>query len=262
MSQSTKDPGRKPVALHDLVAHCNHRLQPESIEDYKGAVNGLQVENDGGVTRLGAAVDASLSIIRQAVLQEVDLLIVHHGLFWTPRVPWTGATLTMARTLLQNNIAVYSSHLPLDIHPEIGNNALLFKALDLGKPIPFFKTRGIDLGIYGDTEISGDQLEDRLGSALGRAPHVIRFGPEISRRVAVITGGAGSEMAALAAEGVDTFITGEGPHWTYALAQELRLNVYYGGHYATETFGVRALAAELSEKFGIPWTFLDDPSGL
>jgi putative NIF3 family GTP cyclohydrolase 1 type 2 len=105
-------------------------------------------------------------------------------------------------------------------------------------------------------------LAQRLKKATGVAPQIIPGGPEICRRIGVVTGGAGGELQMAADAGVDTFITGEGPHWTYALAEELGVNVLYGGHYATETFGVKALAADLARKFKLPWTFLDHPTGL
>ena len=106
------------------------------------------------------------------------------------------------------------------------------------------------------------ELAGRLARATGAKPRAIPGGPETCRRIGVVTGGAGGELKLAAAEGVDTFVTGEGPHWTYALAEELGLNVLYGGHYATETFGVKALAAQLSRRFKVPWTFLDHPTGL
>jgi putative NIF3 family GTP cyclohydrolase 1 type 2 len=105
-------------------------------------------------------------------------------------------------------------------------------------------------------------LTERLFEALGRGAHLCPGGPEITRTIGIVTGGAGSEVAEAAALGIDTFITGEGPHWSYTLAEELGINVLYGGHYATETFGVKALAAHLSEKFGVPWEFIDHPTGL
>ncbi len=105
-------------------------------------------------------------------------------------------------------------------------------------------------------------MADRLENATGAKPKIIPGGQAVCKKIGVVTGGAGAELKQAAAEGVDTFITGEGPHWTFALAEELGLNVFYGGHYATETFGVKALAAELSKKFKVPWTFLDHPTGL
>jgi dinuclear metal center YbgI/SA1388 family protein len=250
------------VSLAAIVQFCDRILRTKEIGDYPGAVNGLQVENRGGVSRVAAAVDASLATAKLAVEAGADLLIVHHGLFWGPSHPWTGKRHELIRLLIENNLSVYSSHLPLDAHPRLGNNARLCTALGLKKPRPFFASHGQNIGLQARQKISRADLAKRLGLATGSKPLVIPGGGEICERIGIVTGGAGGELKQAAAEGVDTFITGEGPHWTYALAEELGINVLYGGHYATETFGVKALAEELSRKFRVPWTFLDHPTGL
>ena len=183
-------------------------------------------------------------------------------LFWSPSHPWTGKKHELLRLLVENNLAVYSSHLPLDVHPKLGNNAQLCVALGLKNLKPFFLTHGQTIGFKSQTEISRAELAKRLERATGAKPKIIPGGNEICERIGVVTGGAGGDLKIAADEGVDTFITGEGPQWTFALAEELGLNVLYGGHYATETFGVKALAAHLSEKFRLPWEFLDHPTGL
>jgi putative NIF3 family GTP cyclohydrolase 1 type 2 len=163
---------------------------------------------------------------------------------------------------VENDLAVYSSHLPLDAHPRLGNNARLCAALGFRKIRPFFFTREHFIGFQTRARIPRKELAARLRRATGTEPLLIPGGNEVCERIGLVTGGAGGELKQAVAEGIDTFITGEGPHWTYALAEELGVNVLYGGHYATETFGVRALAAELSRKFRIPWTFIDHPTGL
>jgi dinuclear metal center YbgI/SA1388 family protein len=250
------------VPLSSIVRYCDQLLRIRKIGDYTGAVNGLQVENRGKVTRLAAAVDASLATVQMAATVGADLLIVHHGLFWAPSHPWTGPRYQLLRTLLQHNLAVYSSHLPLDAHPRLGNNVLLCKKLKLGRLRPFFESHGQPIGLASSQRIKRSELAIRLTNALGTRPLIIPAGPTVCRRIGVVTGGAGGELRRAAEEGVDTFITGEGPHWTYALAEELKVNVFYGGHYATETFGVKALAADLCRKFRLPWSFLDYPTGL
>jgi dinuclear metal center YbgI/SA1388 family protein len=250
------------VPLKTIVAHCDKILRTREIGDYDGAVNGLQTENSGAVTRIAAAVDASLATAKLAVATKADLLIVHHGLFWSPRQPWTGMNYELMRLLLENNLAVYSSHLPLDAHPRLGNNVQLCAALGLKKLQPFFASHGQTIGFKSQTKISRADLAKRLERATGVKPKIIPGGKNICERIGIITGGAGGDLKLAASEGVDTFITGEGPHWTYALAEELGLNVFYAGHYATETFGVKALAAGLSKKFKLPWEFLDHPTGL
>jgi putative NIF3 family GTP cyclohydrolase 1 type 2 len=164
--------------------------------------------------------------------------------------------------VIENDLAVYSAHLQLDSHPKLGNNAQLCRALGFRTLQPFFFTKEHYLGFKTRMPITRAELSQRLLRAVRSKVAVIPGGEEICRNIGVVTGGAGSEIKLAAKEGVDTFITGEGPHWTYALAEELQINVFYAGHYATETFGVKALAAELSRHFKIPWSFVDRPTGL
>ena len=250
------------ISLAKIVQHCDRILRTTDIGDYDGAANGLQVDNSGVVTRIAAAVDASLATVKLAIAAKADLMIVHHGLFWSPSHPWTGRRYEMIRLLVENNLAVYSSHLPLDAHPKLGNNALLCAALGLKKLRPFFFSHGQPIGLRTQQNISRDELGRRLHRVTGAKPLLIPGGKVTCNRIGVVTGGAGGDLKCAAGEGVDTFITGEGPHWTYALAEELGVNVFYGGHYVTETFGVKALAAELSKKFKLPQSFLDHPTGL
>lgn len=251
-----------PTPLTTLVRHCDRTLRTAEFTDWEGAHNGLQVENSGRVTRLAAAVDASLATVRLAAAAAADLLLVHHGLFWSPQHPWTGNRHRLLRSLLDADLAVYSSHLPLDAHPRLGNSAQLAAALGLRRRRMFFETKGRPIGVRGELRVSRDALAARLAEITGAAPKLLPGGGPECLRIGVVTGGAGAELRQAAAEGVDTFITGEGPHWSYALAEDAGINVFYAGHYATETFGVKALAAHLAGKFGLPWVFLDHPSGL
>jgi dinuclear metal center YbgI/SA1388 family protein len=248
--------------LSEIVSYCDRLLRTAEIGDYDGAVNGLEVENKGRVKLIAAAVDASLATVRLAVAAKADLLLVHHGLFWGPSHPWTGKRYALLRLLLDADIAVYSSHLPLDAHPKLGNNAQLCAALGFTRSRPFFFSHGQKIGFQVQKPIARGKLALMVKQAVGAEVRVIPGGPGICRRIGVVTGGAGGDLKMAAAEGVDTFITGEGPHWTYALAEELGLNVIYAGHYATETFGVKALAANLSKRFKVPSVFIDHPTGL
>ena len=248
--------------LADLVTFLDRELRIAEIPDYPGAVNGLQLANEGEVHRIVAAVDASLPVIEAAAAGGPGLLIVHHGMFWQGVQPLTGAFYRKIKIAMDAGLAVYSAHLPLDIHHEWGNNVQLAKAIGLIDPQPFFEWKGIHLGLRGTWHGNRVALAATLEKAVGGSVHVCPGGPENISSIGLITGGAGSEVAKAAAAGVGTFISGEGPHWSHPLAIELGVNLLLAGHYATETSGVQALAAELSRGYGLPWTFIDQPSGL
>lgn len=249
--------------LTNLSDYIAAELRIAEIQDYPGALNGLQMENaKGEVTKIVAAVDATLPVMRKAVAAGADLLLVHHGMFWSGTQPWTGSVFQKLKLCADAGLAVYAVHLPLDFHPTLGNDACLARALGFEPCGTFMKTKGTDNGALIKAEIPRDELVKRLERATGAGVHVCPGGPETARTIGIMTGGAGSEVAAVAKAGVDTFITGEGPHWSYTLAEELGVNILYGGHYATETFGVKALAAHLAEKFQLQWAFVDHPTGL
>jgi len=248
--------------LNEITRTLDDLLRIGETGDYPNALNGLQVANSGGLSRIGAAVDACEAVIQEAADAGVDFLLVHHGLFWGGLAPVTGAAYRKMRILLEADMAVYSAHLPLDRHPEFGNNALLARALGLEGGEPFFESAGHPVGLLFEAEVNREVLFSHLEKAVGGHVHLAAGGPIVARRIGLVTGGAGSEVAKAAAAGIDTFITGEGPHWSYPAAEELGINLFYAGHYATETFGVKALAKNLSEKFALPWQFIDHPSGL
>jgi len=248
--------------LHELVDFLDKELNISEIPDYSGALNGLQLENPGEVTKIGAAVDASLPVIDKAVSEGVDLLFVHHGMFWQGATPLTRANYSKIKKAIDGKMAIYSAHIPLDIHPHLGNNVLLAKLLEIHEPTPFFPWKGIDLGLAGSVDCSVAEMTEKLSEATGSQVHVCSSGANKIGRVGVITGGAGSEVSAVEALGIDTFITGEGPHWSYTLAEELNINVLYGGHYATETYGVKAVVELVAGRFGLKHTFIDHPTGM
>jgi dinuclear metal center YbgI/SA1388 family protein len=252
------------MLLAELTAHLDAHLSIASVPDYTPALNGLQLQNTSGkVTKIAAAVDAHLPVVQKALAAGCDFLLVHHGLFWSGLQPITGSSFRKLRQCLEGNLAIYSAHLPLDGHLDHGNSILLARALELETAWePFFPYKNFNIGVRGDVEVSRDELHHRLGLALNGQVHACAAGPESIRRVGVITGGAGSEVAEVKSLGIDTLITGEGPHWSYTLAEELGINVFYGGHYATETFGVKALAADLAQRFDLEWQFIDHPTGL
>jgi dinuclear metal center YbgI/SA1388 family protein len=249
-------------SLSEIVNHTNDFLGICEINDWDNALNGLQIENSGRVTKIGASVDASTRVLATAARQNVDLLIVHHGLFWPGLQPVTGVLRRQLKLAFENNIALYSAHLPLDLHPELGNNAQLAAALGLKSKQPFFEEKGQLIGVKARASVPRDELDRSLQKALSGPVKAFMFGPKKARTIGIITGGAGSEIYKVAREGIDTFITGEAPHWAAVAAEELGMNLLLGGHYATEVFGVKALAAHLSKRFKIPWTFIDCPTGM
>ena len=249
-------------SLHEIASFLDTELRTAEIPDYSGAVNGLQLENGGVVTRIAAAVDASLPVVEAAVAAGADLLLVHHGMFWQGTQPLIRAYYKKIKPAIDGGLAIYSSHLPLDVHPEWGNNIQLLRALGFSPEGTFIDWKGLRLGLTAEVEIARSELIERLSAAVGGPVHLCPGGPEMIRKIGLVTGEAGSEVASCAPSAIDTFITGEGPHWSYPLAEELGINLLYAGHYATETFGVKALAARLSADHGIPWSFIDRPTGL
>src|SRR5438093_4027954 len=195
------------ASLNSIVSYCDRLLRTSEIKDYDGAVNGLQIENKGRVTRIAATVDASLSTVRLAIKAKADLLLVHHGLFWGVTHPWTGKRYELIRALIENNLAVYSSHLPLDLHPKLGNNARLAAALRFKNLRPFFSDKGQFIGVQTKTAIDRAKLQKQLAAILGHSPALLPGGSRTCSRIGIVTGGAGSHLKQAAAEGVDTFIT-------------------------------------------------------
>jgi dinuclear metal center YbgI/SA1388 family protein len=250
------------TSLAKIIDYTNDFLRIREIGDWDNALNGLQIENSGDVTRIGASVDASTRVLTAAAKQNVDLLIVHHGLFWQGLQPVTGALHRQLELAFENNIALYSAHLPLDLHSEVGNNAQLAAMLGLTSIQPFFEEKGRLIGVKACVSLPRDEVDRKLQKALTGPVKAFMFGPKKTGTIGIITGGAGSEIYKVAQEGIDTFITGEAPHWAAVAADELGMNLMLGGHYATEVFGVKALVAHLSKRFKMPWAFIDCPTGL
>lgn len=241
--------------LDTLVAYCDRRTRLTSFKDGTGAFNGLQLSNNGRVSRIGAAVDAGLVPFQKAVAAGVDFLIVHHGMYWDMPRPLTGPAYGRVATLVNGNCALYSNHLPLDSHPQIGNNALLARELGLRTRRGFIANEGGPIGRIARSRLTRSALRRRLESLYGRVT-AIEYGSDRPAEVAFCSGGGNGAMHPLLEAGVDTLVTGELREEWFNFAQEHRLNLYLCGHYATEVHAVRALAAELSAKFGLPWEFI------
>jgi len=250
------------TALQEIGEYCDSYMRIGQIQDYENALNGVQVENSGTVKKIAAAVDVSTRTLQDAAKCGANLLIVHHGMFWLGLRPVTTAFRRQLKFAFENDIAIYSVHLPLDLHPEVGNNVLVMRAIGFEDSEPFFEEKGSLLGRRASVDIALNELVKRLEKAVAGPVKTIAFGPKTVRRLGVITGAAGSEIERIAGEGIDTFITGEAPHWAAIAAAEMGLNLLLAGHYATETSGVKALAAHLAGKFQLDWQFIDLPTGL
>jgi dinuclear metal center YbgI/SA1388 family protein len=247
----------------DIISHLDQLLRTSEITDVSH--NGLQVEGSDEIRKIGFAVDASeLSFVRAAELH-CDLLVVHHGLLWKEPVRLTGPHYRRIKILIEHHCGLYASHLPLDLHPEYGNNIQICRALALQNIVPFGDYHGIKIGFGGTlaSPLSADALMQKLTEAsgnplLGKILH--HHG--LCTRIAVVSGGAPELSTEAAAEGYDTFITGDVQHETAAIAREYGINIISGGHYATETFGVKALMQHIHETFSVETVFIDIPTGL
>ncbi|MBL0171618.1 MAG: Nif3-like dinuclear metal center hexameric protein [Gemmatimonadaceae bacterium] len=255
------------ASLHDIVTALDAELRTADIPEFSGAMNGLQIANDGHVSRVAVAVDASMAAIAEASILKADLLIVHHGLFWNGVQPLVGTRYHKYRALLNNNIAVYSTHLPLDAHPTLGNNVRLAAALGLTPSSGFGRYKTINIAVAGECDELSGTLVDRVQAFSARYGGTVRTSIPVdgrrTRHWAIVTGGGASTDTLREAHerGIDTLIVGEGPHHTTVDAQENDLLIIYAGHYATETLGVQALGAWLETRFGLPWSFLHLPTG-
>jgi dinuclear metal center YbgI/SA1388 family protein len=242
------------VDRDELVRYLNGYLDLEAFPQ-DPSLNGLQVEGKPRVTKVGAAVDAGEAIFRKALEEGVDFLLVHHGLFWGRPFPIVGHHKRRLALLFQGGINLYAAHLPLDAHPEVGNNFVLARDLGLLDLIPW------DVGVRGRFPLPTPllQVADRLGQLTGMQPLVHQGGLDQVETVIIVSG---SGTGLLPKVDADLFITGEPKHAVFHETFERGLNVIYAGHYDTETFGVKALAQHLYERFGLPWVFLDHPTGL
>jgi dinuclear metal center YbgI/SA1388 family protein len=255
-------------SLATLSEYLDALLGVNAIPDYPGAVNGVQLANIGDIAHVATAVDFSSETVNGAIDAGARLLLVHHGMFWSGAQPITGHRHQRLWALITHDVAVYSAHLPLDLHPELGNNVLLARRLGLEPSGGFARFQTIDVGVSGESDVPTQELATRaraLADQFGGSFVATRFEPDrVTRKWGICTG-AGADSNSLreaARRGLDTLIVGEGPHHTAVEARELGIVVMYAGHYATETLGVRALGERLAERFGMTSTFIDAPSGL
>ncbi|HOX13533.1 MAG TPA: Nif3-like dinuclear metal center hexameric protein [Spirochaetales bacterium] len=251
--------------LPELDAWCRSFLEIEAFKKVDDSLNGIQVgRSEGPVTRVAFAVDACAETIRRAAEEKAQVLFVHHGLFWGSPARIQGALMERVRTLLDRDMALYACHLPLDAHPEYGNNAVLARMLGLSGVKPFGFYKGISLGFRGVLD-PAPTLEEAVRRILpdGSEPRaVLPFGPDRISSAAVVSGGAPHELFEAVEEGLDLYVTGEPSHSVYHAAQESGINFVAAGHYATEVWGVRAVAEKLARETGTETVFVEVPTGL
>lgn len=258
----------RSTALSDIVRALDTELRTAEVPDSSVALNGLQVANSGNVTRVAVAVDASLASIKAAAAVGANLLIVHHGMFWSGTQPVVGKTYDRLHTLITHDIALYSTHIPLDLHPTLGNNVLLANALELTPSAPFARYKGVDIGVSGSCDMPTSTLVERATRYAAEYGGSVRVSipaeGRVTRRWGICSGMGVSPESLLEARnaGIDTLIVGEGTHHSAIDSAEHDVCVVYAGHYATETLGVQAVGMWLERQFGLPWSFLLLPTGL
>ena len=247
--------------LEQVLQFLTNAFEIADFPDYPHALNGLQVNGPKEIARVATGVDASEETINAAVAGGFHFLVVHHGLFWDGFGPLTGPRFRKVAALIRGGVGLFSLHLPLDAHPEMGNCAILAKMVGLDPSGRFGLYKDVPVGWWGTVDLPRGELEMKVGKAVGSETRLVPGGPEVSARVGVITGGGSGFLAEAASLGLDTLITGEAPHHAYHEAMELGINLILGGHYATETFGVRAVGDRLVREFGVDQEFLEYPTG-
>ncbi len=248
----------------DVVNYLDGYLKNSEIPDM--AVNGLQVEGNDTVKKVAFAVDACMNVFEKAAAMKADMIIVHHGLFWKDTdLRIDGLVKKRLSILLKEDISLYSSHLPLDRHPDIGNNAIMAKRLFLKNLLPFANYHGVECGWYGktDKEYELDDFLRLIEKKIGKITTKLIFGRKLVRTAGIVSGGGSFAVNEMDKYGIDILISGETEHQIYSKTKEYGVNVAYLGHYFSETFGVKALGEKLKEKFrDIDIFFIDSPTGL
>ena len=238
---------KEGVKAKDLAKQCDRILETKRFRDYPGARNGLQVSHNNPVKKVGWAVDADIESIRKAGKEKVGFLIVHHGLFWGSSALDRKIRAKRIREAMRLGLAIYSSHLPLDAHPELGNSIGLLRSLGLEKwkRKRFGRAMGREIGYRVEgVRLRLRDLVNRMSRVTGRKAVVLGHGPKICRKIGIVTGGFG-DLDQVVRAGLDTLITGEADYPTEVKARELGINLILGGHWETEVFGVRELAAQI-----------------
>ncbi len=243
----------------DLVSYLDQLLNIHGIADY--GLQGLQVEGSPEVDKIAVGVDTAHATIDGALAAGADMLLVHHGIFWGPSRCISGPFGNKIRRFIEADLNLYAAHLSLDAHPTLGNNAELCRLLDLQVVGTYFSYNGTDVGILAEPvlPVSFSSLVQTFSDAIRSPLRVDAFGPEQPQRIAICSGNAIRSLEEAQALGCDSMVTGETDYAMVHMPEELGMNVIYGGHYATETLGVKALARHLHDQFALPWAFVDVP---
>ena len=246
------------MKLTELMRYLDELLESDRFSDY--GPNGLQVEGTHDVKKIVTGVSACIELFDRAVEKKADAVLVHHGLFWDGQpVTAVGSRKERLSRLIKNDISLIAYHLPLDAHPQFGNNAGIFRALNLSGPIPFGMAKGNAIGFLGSFEkpLSRNEAQERIRAGINPDARFHFFGPDEIRKVAVCSGGAQSLFSEAIRQKADLYITGEESEWVYHLAKEEKAHYAAAGHHATERFGPMLLAVHLKEKFGLDAEFID-----
>lgn len=246
--------------LEEIVEFLDFELKTAQIKDY--SCNGLQVQGNRSIKKVALVVDACMEAYKIAVKKECQMIIAHHGIIWNGIKSVTGSIYNHIKYLLDKNLNLYASHLPLDLHPQLGNNAQLASFIGLKKLKPFGLYNGIDIGFEGvlSRETKLDLIVQLLCRKLGGECTVLPFGKDTVKTIGVISGDGSGELNEAIEKGIDCFITGETSHPNYHAALEANINVIYAGHYYTEKPGVQAVGNVLKEKFNLEIEFIDIPT--
>ena len=252
------------MKLKELDSYFRSFLAIDDLAGTDISLNGVQVENTADITCIAFAVDACMETFRRAKEAGAQMVFVHDGLFWGHEQCVTGSHYNRLKFLIENDMALYVAHLPLDIHPDLGNNVSLARAIGLEDLKPFGRYRGIDVGVKGTFKepVATEQVIAGLGFDRSELLACLSFGKEKNMTGAVITGGGEDDVADAIVEDVDLYITGDASHEVYHTCLENKINMISAGHYRTEVYGVQNVARKVSDELALRTVFIDVPTGL
>ncbi len=248
------------ASLREIEIHLSEKYDLTCPDN---SLNGIQVARQGKIKKIVTGVDFSLAMIKKTVQAGGDVILVHHGLFWGKVFPLTGRHYDLVASLIKNNLALLALHLPLDVHPEEGNNILLLKKLGLHYKKSFGDHHGLKILVRGDylTAMSLEDFASKIHSAIGKPISIVSAHKQV-QKVGICTGGGHFGLEEAHLNGCDTYVTGDAKHTSFHLAKELGINLVQAGHYNTETLGIKALGESLAKKFKLSHEFIDIPTHL